>query len=446
VAKPVIMPRFGMTQEEATIVKWLVKEGDRVEPDDPLAEVTTDKVNMEVPAPAEGILGGIRYVEGDTVPVTRVIAYILQEGESPPEYEPEPEAESTGEQASAPEPVPAAGIKASPLARKVAEKQGVPLGEVRGSGSDGRITRQDVESYLETASPAAPGLEGGKVRASPAARRAARERNVPLRILQGSGPRGRIQEADVLASTGMAASHIPFERPVFAGGEPILVPLEGLRKTIADRMQASAQNAPHITFDVRADMTRAIEFRGFANERAPQGLKVSMTALLVRIVSSSLRRHRGMNAHMSEEGILLMPNINIGVAVAIEEGLIVPVVHDADQKSLYQIAAEVNDFSERARAGKLLPDDVAGGTFTISNLGMFGIDRFTAIINPPQVGILAVGKTEPRFVPDAEGMPVVRPMMTLTLSADHRALDGAQAARFLADVRDAIIEPASIML
>jgi pyruvate dehydrogenase E2 component (dihydrolipoamide acetyltransferase) len=444
VAKPVIMPRFGMTQEEATIVKWLVKEGDRVEPDDPLAEVTTDKVNMEVPAPAEGILGGIRYAEGDTVPVTRVIAYILQEGESPPEHEPEPE--SAGEQVAVPAIEPVSGIKASPLARKVAEKQGVPLSDVRGSGPDGRITRQDVESYLEAGEAAPAGAQGSKVRATPAARRAARERNLPLSALQGSGPRGRIQEADVLPTAGMAAGPQLFERPTFVGGEPILVPLEGLRKTIADRMQASAQNAPHITFDVQADMTRAIEFRGFANERAPQGLKVSMTALLVRIVASSLRRHPGMNAHLREEGILLMPNINVGVAVAIEEGLIVPVVHDADQKSLYRIAAEVNDLSERARSGKLMPDDVAGGTFTISNLGMFGIDRFTAIINPPQVGILAVGKTEQRFVPDADGSPVARPMMTLTLSADHRALDGAQAARFLADARDAIVEPASIML
>jgi pyruvate dehydrogenase E2 component (dihydrolipoamide acetyltransferase) len=171
-----------------------------------------------------------------------------------------------------------------------------------------------------------------------------------------------------------------------------------------------------------------------------------MTALLVKIVAAALRRHPGMNAYMRKDGILLMPNVNVGIAVAMQEGLIVPVIHDADLKSLFPIAQEVNDLSERARTGKLLPDDVAGSTFTISNLGMFGIDRFTAIINPPQVGILAVGKTEPRFVPDQDGSPVARPMMTLTLSADHRALDGAQAARFLADVRDSITEPASIML
>jgi pyruvate dehydrogenase E2 component (dihydrolipoamide acetyltransferase) len=445
VAKPVIMPRFGMTQEEATIVKWLVKEGERVEPDDPLAEVTTDKVNMEVPAPAEGILGGIRYAEGDTVPVTRVIAYILQEGETAPDQDPEPEPEAPKTEAgmSVP-PAESPGVKASPLARKVAELEGVALTAVSGTGPDGRITRQDVESYLK--STPAPAAAGGKVRATPAARRAARERSLPLASVQGSGPRGRIQEADVLDLAGRPASAPRFERPLVAGGEPVLIPLEGLRKTIADRMQASAQNAPHITFDVRADMTRAIEFRDFANEHAPQELKVSMTALLVKIVAVSLRRHPGMNAHMRADGILLLPNVNVGVAVAMQDGLIVPVIHDADMKSLYEIAFELNDLSERARSGRLMPDDVAGGTFTISNLGMFGIDRFTAIINPPQVGILAVGRTEAGFVPDTDGSPVARPMMTLTLSADHRALDGAQAARFLADVRDSITQPASIML
>jgi len=440
------MPRFGMTQEEATIVKWLAKEGDRVEPDDPLAEVTTDKVNMEVPAPAEGILGGIRYAEGDTVPVTRVIAYILAEGEQAPEHdpEPEPEPEARAQPAAAAAMPEAAAVKASPLARKVAQSEGVSLSEVSGSGPAGRITRQDVEAYLESAQPALPAV-AGKVRATPAARRAARERGLELGTLQGSGPMGRVQEADVLGASPAGAAQ-PFARPLEVRGEPLLIPLEGLRKTIADRMQASAQQAPHISFDVQSDMTRAIEFRAFANERAPESLKVSMTALLVKIVAAALRRHPLMNAYMRSDGVLLMPNINVGVAVAIPEGLIVPVVHDADIKPLFQVAQEVNDISQRAREGRLLPDDVAGGTFTISNLGMFGIDRFTAIINPPQVGILAVGKTEMRFVPDANGAPLARPMMTLTLSADHRALDGAQAAGFLADVRDAIAEPASTML
>jgi pyruvate dehydrogenase E2 component (dihydrolipoamide acetyltransferase) len=446
VAKPVIMPRFGMTQEEATIVKWLVKQGEWVEPDDPLAEVTTDKVNMEVPAPAEGYLGGIRYAEGDTVPVTRVIAYILQEGETAPEQDLEPEPDRPTEAAVAPTPSgPPTRVKASPLARKIAESEGVSISRLSGSGSDGRITRHDVKAYLQ-AMRAASAAPSDRTRATPAARRAARERGLALTGLQGSGPQGRIQEADVLPTAQKPSASPGFTGAVGAGGEPVLIPLEGLRKTIADRMQASAQNAPHITLDVQADMTRAIDFRTYANERAPQDARVSMTALLVKIVAAALRRHPEMNAHMREDGILLLPNVNVGVAVAMENGLIVPVIHDADLKPLYEIARELNDLSQRARHGALLPDDVAGGTFTVSNLGMFGIDRFTAIINPPQVGILAVGKTEQRFVPDSSGVPVARPHMTLTLSADHRALDGAQAAQFLADVRDSITEPASIML
>jgi pyruvate dehydrogenase E2 component (dihydrolipoamide acetyltransferase) len=445
VAKPVIMPRFGMTQEEATIVEWLVKEGDYVEPDDPIAEVTTDKVNMEVPAPAEGYLGGIRYKVGDTVPVTKVIAYILEEGEQAPAFEIEaPPSVETAQPVPASQTAPAPeGLKASPVAKRVADAKGVPLAEVPGSGRDGRITRADIESYLTTG----PGLvsEPLGVRATPAARRVAREQQINLRFIQGSGPRGRVQEADV---EGFQAAPTPTPAPAYVvGGEPVLVPLEGMRKTIADRMQSSAQQAPHISFSLDADMSRAIAFRESVNERLPSGqIKVSMTALIVKLTAWALRRHPLMNAYMREDGVLLLPHVNVGVAVALESGLIVPVVRDADLKGLYQIANDLDDISQRARAGQLMPDDVADGSFTLSNLGMFGIDRFTAIINPPQTGILAVGRTIERFVPDAQGQPILKPMMSITLSADHRAVDGVQAGRFIADLREALEEPANVML
>jgi pyruvate dehydrogenase E2 component (dihydrolipoamide acetyltransferase) len=443
VAKPVIMPRFGMTQEEATIVEWLVNEGDYVEPDDPIAEVTTDKVNMEVPAPAEGYLGGIRYQVGDTVPVTKVIAYILEEGEEAPVLEAQepPAVEATQPVPASPTvPVPE-GLKASPVAKRVADAKGVPLAEVPGSGRDGRITRADVESYVTTASALAG--EPAIVRATPAARRVARERQIDLSQVKGSGPRGRVQEAD---AEGFQVAPTPAPTYVVTG-EPVLVPLEGMRKTIADRMQASAQQAPHISFTLDADMSRAIAFRESVNARLPAGqIKVSMTALIVKLTAWALRRHPLMNAYMREDGIFLLPHVNVGVAVALESGLIVPVVRDADQKGLYQIANDVDDISQRARAGQLLPDDVADGSFTISNLGMFGIDRFKAIINPPQTGILAIGRTIERFVPDAQGQPIVKPMMSITLSADHRAVDGAQAGRFIADLREALEEPATVML
>jgi pyruvate dehydrogenase E2 component (dihydrolipoamide acetyltransferase) len=171
-----------------------------------------------------------------------------------------------------------------------------------------------------------------------------------------------------------------------------------------------------------------------------------MTALIVKLTAWALRRHPLMNAYMRDDGILLLPNVNVGVAVALESGLIVPVVRDADQKGLYQIANDVDELSQRARAGQLLPDDVADGSFTISNLGMFGIDQFTAIINPPQIGILAVGRTVETFVPDELGQPMLSPKMSITLSADHRAVDGAQAGRFIADLRDAMEEPANSLL
>ena len=444
-AKPVIMPRFGMTQEEATIVEWLVKEGDHVDPDDPIAEVTTDKVNMEVPAPAAGYLGGIRYKVGDIVPVTKVIAYILEEGEEPPtvpDDAPPVAAAVTSEQDPTPKSTPE-GVVASPVAKRMADAKGIPLTEVAGSGRDGRIIRADVESFL---TPPALVVETGssQVRVTPAARRAARDRQLELSQVSGTGPRGRIQEVDIL--NFKPTTHRPALTPRVTG-EPILVPLEGMRKTIADRMQASAQQAPHISFTLNVDMTRAIAFRNSVNERLPADqVKVSMTALIVKLTAWALRRHPFMNAYMRDDGVLLLPNVNVGVAVALDSGLIVPVVHDADQKGLYQIGTDVDDISQRARTEQLLPDDVADGSFTISNLGMFGIDQFTAIINPPQIGILAVGRTIERFVPDEEGQPILKPMMSITLSADHRAVDGAQAGSFIADLRTALEEPASIML
>ncbi|MCK5318120.1 MAG: 2-oxo acid dehydrogenase subunit E2 [Anaerolineales bacterium] len=445
-AKAVIMPKFGMAQEEATIVEWLVKEGDFVENDDPIAEVTTDKVNMEVGAPAEGYIRGFRFQEGDTVPVTKVIAYILKEGEEPPTVDEDPiptvEAERT-EPTVKVEPA-LEEVKASPVARRVADAQGVQLTQVAGSGRDGRITRADVERHLTTGTPAAVVSDVAGVRATPAARRVARERQLDLSLIPGSGPHGRVQEAD--AHAFQAAPRMP--APSYAvTGEPVLVPLEGMRKTIAERMQASAQNAPHISFTLNVDMSRVIAFRNSVNERLPAGqTKVSMTALIVKLTAWALRRHPFMNAYMRDDGVLLLPNVNIGVAVALESGLIVPVVRDADQKGLHQIATDVDDISQRARTGQLLPDDVAYGSFTVSNLGMFGIDQFTAIINPPQVGILAVGRTAETFVPDEQGQPLLTPILSITLSADHRAVDGAQAGRFIADLRAALEEPANIML
>jgi pyruvate dehydrogenase E2 component (dihydrolipoamide acetyltransferase) len=420
--KTVIMPKFGFTQEDAQLVRWLKQAGQTVEQGEPIAEVTTDKVNMEVEAPASGTLAGLRAKEGETVPVTAVIAYILAPGETPP-----PEAEAAPQPAAASPAPESARVQVSPVAARLAAEQGVDARQVAGSGPGGRVTRRDVEAYL---------AGDGKVRATPAARRAARELGVPLGATPGSGPRGRVQAGDVRAAEPAAPS---------AGVK--IIPLAGMRRTIAARMQRSAQEAPHITFDIDVEVSAAEALREQVNRRLTEGQpRVSLTALIARATAWALRRHPLLNSRLEGDNILVLPGIHLGLAVALEEGLIVPVVRDADRKGVLQLAAEIADLSERARSNRLLPDDVAEGTFTISNLGMFGVDRFTAILNPPQAGILAIGRVARRVVPDEADRPVVRPTLTLTLSADHRVVDGAVAARFLADLRAGLEQPGLLVM
>ena len=434
-AIPVIMPKFGFTQEESTIVAWLREEGDVVRMGDPICEVTTDKVNMEVESPGDGVLGGIRYTAGEAAAVTDVIAYILAPGESAPAGT----APTSRRQAEKATPAEAGKAPATPVAARIAAAVGLDLAQVCGSGARGKITRQDVEAHLAGRSAIAP--QPSRPRATPAARRVAREHDLELGAIAGSGPRGRIQEADALAAVPPATPPAP--APESLTGTPEVIPLAGMRRTIAERMTRSYQQAPHITFTLDVDMSAALELRRVAGEEqnAP-----SLTAILVRACAWALRRHPRLNSYLQDDEIWLLPRINVGVAVALEDGLIVPVVHDADRHGITSLDATLDDLVARARAGRLLPDDVAGGTFTVSNLGMFGIDQFTAILNPPQVAILAAGRVERRFVPDAGGNPVARPLMTLTLSADHRAIDGAVAARFLATLRAALEEPARMLL
>ena len=426
-AKEVIMPRFGMTQEEATIVRWIVQNGEQVEYGDPLCEVTTDKVNMEVDAPADGVLDGIRYAEGDTVAVTEIIAFVLAEGESVPEIagleSPDREKDAPVQHLSSDR-----TIKATPVARRMADQENIELGAIPGSGNGGRITRQDVRNYLDKhVVKAAPGES--KLRASPAARRIARQEGIELNQVPGSGPRGRVQGWDLDQVT------IPSQSDI-SGSQPVVIQLQGMRRTIAERMQASWQTIPHITFSLEIEMSRAIAMRLELNTRTgAEKPGISISAVLVKACAAALRQHPLLNSYFREDEILIQPDVNVGLAVALEEGLIVPVVHQADQKNLFQIGAEVGELSKRAREGGLRPQDVMDGTFTISNLGMFAVDQFTAIINPPQVAILAVGRTVERFLPDESRRPVLRPMMTVTLSADHRVVDGAEAARFLSTLQ-----------
>lgn len=437
-AKAVIMPKFGFTQESAQIVRWLKRAGETVEQGEPIAEVTTDKVNMEVEAPASGILDGLRYAEGDTVPVTEVIAYIRSAGEAPIAETADHEPQTTETADRRPQ------AAATPVAEKMARDKGIDLSTLTGTGPGGRVTRRDVE--------AAAAADGGKTRAAPAARRLARELGVDLSAIAGSGPRGRIQSADVRAAHAQAAQAA---EPTAVSGLPsalggsILrtIPLTGMRRTIATRLQQSFQQSPHIFFDAHIDATALEALRAQANERLPKDApRVSVTAIIAKACAWALGRHPMLNSRIEGENIVLLGDIHLGIAVALNEGLIVPVVRNAPRKGLAQLAAEIADLAERARSNRLRPDDVAGGTFTISNLGMFGVDRFTAVINPPQVGILAVGATRKQIMPDENDRPVARPILTVTLSADHRVVDGAVAARFLKDLRDGLEQPALLTL
>ncbi|MCX8025368.1 MAG: 2-oxo acid dehydrogenase subunit E2 [Thermanaerothrix sp.] len=462
-AHEVIMPKFGFTQETAEIVRWLKHEGDVVEQGEPIAEVTTDKVNMEVEAPASGILAGVRYREGEVVPVTQVIAYILQPGEALP-GSPVPSvssvAPSQAVSTAVEQPGESEDVRVTPVAARLAEAAGVDLSLVQGSGPGGRITRKDVEAYL------ASRVEGeDKVRAVPAARRLARELGVDLKQVVGSGPQGRIQSEDVRRAY-VAQAHMKMAVPpegVAEGTKPVapsqtvealgvqtpiaeVVPLAGMRKVIAQRMQQSAQNAPHIHLEITIDATAAEALRARANQRLKPGQpKISLTAVIARACAWALSQHPRLNAWLMTtsqgEQIIIPAQVNLGIAVAVEEGLIVPVVRDAARKNLLQLAAEINDLVERARHNRLKPEDVVEGTFTISNLGMFGIERFTAIINPPQVAILAVGGLRREVVADEQGQIQVRPVFTVTLCADHRVVDGAVGARFLADLKEALEQP-----
>jgi pyruvate dehydrogenase E2 component (dihydrolipoamide acetyltransferase) len=438
-ATPVIMPKLEMTQETATVVAWIRQEGDRVKKGEPLLTIETDKVTIDVESPGSGILAGICAVPDQVVPVTEVIAYVLQPGEQLSENVPVSSLDSSlspyhrerkqrGTRA----------VAATPVAQRMAAEHGLDLSVLEGTGPGRRITKADVETALTSLESAEAGMPSSRVRATPAARRIARQRGVDLATIDGSGPWGRVQAADVQA-------YVP--RPAVARRpEAEVVPLRGMRRTIAERMQQSYQTAPHITLTVEVDMSAAESLRRELNVRAEAlGVpRISVTAILVKVCAWALQRHRWVNASLRGDEIHLHESANVGVAVALDEGLIVPVVRSAEQLGVAEIASRVGDLIARARQNSLTPADVTGGTFTITNLGMLRIDRFTAIINPPESAILAVGRIAKRTVVverEAGDEVVVRPMMNMTLSADHRVLDGAVAARFLRDVVDALEHP-----
>ena len=446
-AIPIIMPKFEMAQESGTIARWLKQVGDPVSKGEAILEVETDKITMEVESPADGVLAQVLAEPGARVPIGQPIAYLAAAGET---IAPTP----------SPANVPAErAVKATPIAQKLAAEHGIDLSQVPGTGRDGQITRQDVEAFIarqRQAGQAASQADGGKVAAAPAARRLATALGVDLARVAGSGPGGRIQSSDVEraaaarreAGTSVQVAPAPPTAAEAQHGPAVRqrIPLSGMRRTIAQRMSQSTREAPQFNVSVDVDMSRALaiveDWRATQAEGQP---KVTLTALLVKACAWALRGHPALNAGFEDEMIVEWSDINIGVAVTVDEGLIVPVIHHADRLSLLEVAARLNDVAQRGREGRLTLADVQGGTFTISNLGMFAVDRFTAIVNPPQAAILAVGRATKRVVPADDGQTRIAPMATFTVSADHRVVDGAQVGRFLSDLQRGLERPGLLL-
>ncbi len=450
-----VMPKMSDTMEEGKIVAWRKKEGDTVAKGDALAEVETDKVNIEAEAFAAGTLRKILAPVGTVVAVGAPIALIGAPDEALPDDATAKAAPaSTEASASAPATASAATSGAS-------ASQG---GQSRQANNGANVATVEAPAQETHGGNGDHGANGGRIFISPIARRIAAEHGLDIARLHGSGPGGRIIREDVEAAleqqeTGQhpavtitADGAIAVSAAGAAGAEVEAVPLTQMRKTIARRLQQSMQTAPHFYVTLAIDATRLGEFRAAVNEYAgslPQPVKVSFNDLIVKAVAQTLRLMPQVNVSFDGERLLYKKQINVGVAVALEsgpnQGLIVPVVRDADKRGVLDIARETRRLGEAARNGSLKPDDIQGGTFTVSNLGMYGVESFTAIINPPESAILAVGAIIPTPVVVDRQM-VVRDQMRVTLSVDHRALDGATAARFLQELKRLLEQPMAMLL
>ena len=437
------MLQMDQTMTKGKIGKWLVKEGDTVTQGQPLLEIETDKVVHEQEAPTDGIIAQLIAEEGTNVPVNAVLAIIGAPGEEVARVETDATAEQPAptqpEQPAETPPPTTVDIKASPAARQLAEKLAIDLTEVQASGPGGRILESDVQRYIDLRGEAP--TEDARLKASPLARRLAKEHGLELSAIVGSGPDGRIVRDDVLQASAAAPSTPSVVETTTPQQSTEVIPMRGIREIIAERMSLSVQTNASVTLHTEVDATAFAELRSMLNDKL-QAKEVSLTYtdLLVKVVANALREHQRLNATLTDEGIHLLQEINIGVAVALEDGLVVPVVRNADKERLSEISAQVRGFAERARSNQLTPSELQGGSFTITNLGNFGIDAFTPIINPPESAILGVGRILKKPVVDNDEI-VVRSMLTLSLTFDHRVIDGAPAAQFLQTVAGYIQDP-----
>lgn len=437
-AAEVVLPQMGITVTQGTIHKWLRKEGDRVSKGDPLLEVVTEKVTTEIQSPADGVLAAVLYRERETVPVGTVVAVVAIPGEDAAavkaryQREVSVESVSAGAAGSVAAEKPAcdaqdAGrVLASPAARRVARELNIDLSTVVGTGPGGRITEQDVRAAAQ----------GEKIRrATPVAEAIATALGIDLATVKGTGPAGKITKADVIAA-GQAEGLLGGIAAREAQAAEERHPLEGRRRVIAERMAQSARSTAAVTLAMWVDMTRCAELRQALLPEVQQrwGVRLTYTDVMVKAAATALREFPAMNATLAGDDIVMHGRVNVGVAVDAEEGLIVPVIRDADKKGLGEIARYRSRLVEEARSGRISPDDLVGGTFTITNLGNYGVESFSPIINPPEAAILGIGSIHERPVA-VEGQVVVRLMCCLNLVFDHRLADGGPAARFLQRIK-----------
>jgi pyruvate dehydrogenase E2 component (dihydrolipoamide acetyltransferase) len=464
-ATKVYMEALSPTMEEGRLVTWLKKEGDEVKEGDVLAEVETDKATMELVARGSGVLRKHLIAEGDTAAVASLIGVIAGADEDISSL-----AGDSGSASAAPAAAPAeapaqqqAASGGGDAGQGAAPAQAAPAAPAQAAEAPPAAPAQPQAGAQQAAGQgAAPGADNGRVKASPLARRLAQEAGMQIGSVQGSGPGGRIVKRDIeqaVAQGGAqpaAAAPQPQQPGAAAAAAPPAAPavqpvtdaryrehpLTQMRKTIARRLAQSIGPVPTFYLTVEIDMGEAMALRARINERfKDQGIKTSPNDLVIKAVSMALRRHPFVNAAWTGDSIHLYEQVHIGVAVAIDEGLITPVVRDADRKGLTEIAAEVKELAGRAREKKLKPEEFTGSTFSISNLGMFGIEEFTAIINPPEAAILAVGAVGPKVVVDDEGNMAIRQRMRVTLSCDHRVIDGATGAAFLQTLKQYLEDP-----
>jgi pyruvate dehydrogenase E2 component (dihydrolipoamide acetyltransferase) len=417
--KTVEMPKMGDTMEEGKILHWIKQEGDQVKKGESLAEVETDKVNIEIEAFASGILRKIVVQEGESAPIGAAIAYIGAVDEAVPNG---------------------------------AGENGLP-----GKGTEQKVQEQPANnaSGAVAVAPASANAPTGRIFISPLARRFAEEQKLDYRLVRGTGPNGRIIKLDVVAalkqeafSTAVPAIE-PASTPVANEVDGIVeIPLTTMRRTIARRLSQSMQTAPHFYVTSIIDTGKLGALRKQINDYMTtdaNSIKVSFNTLIIKAVALALIHMPQVNVSFAEDRLIQKQQVHIGIAVALEQGLVVPVLHNADKRSILDIARESARLAEAARTNKLRPEDLSGGTFTISNLGMYEVDSFTAVINPPESAILAVGSITPTPVV-VDGQVVIRDRMKVTLSSDHRALDGAVAARFLQEIKHLLEEPFGLLL